>query len=125
MDLHEKLIARAEREVVVAWLIAGGLGAASLLIVLSTWKERGYLDFQIIFGIADALVVMALAIWLRRRKITPAVLLIALGVVGIGYMFREGAPLIATVPTLIAIAFYARAVSALRYLNLVRTGQPG
>ena len=122
MDLHHQLIARARRQVLAASWLGAFLGGASLVLALRTWSERGYLDFQIIFGIADSLLVLGLAIWLRRLKATPAILLVFLGMLGIAYTIREGAPLIALIPTAIAVAFYTRAVGALTYLDRVRDG---
>jgi hypothetical protein len=125
MDLHHRLIEQAERHVRAASGIALLLGTLSLLVAFRTWSQRGYIDFQIIFGIADALGVLALGFWLRRRSLIAVVLLIVLGISGIGYGIREGVPLIGAVPTLIALGFYVRALSALRFIGRSAREQRG
>jgi hypothetical protein len=100
-----------------ATLVATLLGLLSLILGAQSWRERRHLDLELLLGLLDSLVTLALAYALSRSSLPAAWALLGLAILGGAYTLWSGLPPLAILPQLVAAIFYARAVAALRFLR--------
>jgi hypothetical protein len=116
-DFRATLDVAPRRQLRSAALVATLFGLLSLILGLQSWRERRHLDLELLLGLLDALVTLALAYALSRSSLAAAWALLGLSLLGGAYTVWSGLPAVALLPPLVAAIFYARAVSALRFLH--------
>lgn len=114
----------AERAVHVAALVACVLGLLSLGVGVATWRERRYLDLEVLLGLVESVVVLGLGAWLPRRPRPAAPLLLGTSALGGGYALWSGLPWLALLPYALASLVFLRALRAARHLRTRRRATP-
>jgi hypothetical protein len=118
MRLLQPQLSAAERQVRSAALVAVLLGLLSLVVGVQSWRERRHLDLELLLGLVDSLLTLALAHALTRHLLPAAWILLGLAVLGALYtLVWLGFPLTAILPNVIGGFMYARAIPALRFLR--------
>ena len=124
MQLTDRLARTARRQVHSAALLTTLLALLSLVLGLRAWHERRHLDLELLVGLVDSCVVVALAYALSRQIRLAGWALLALGALGAAYTLWSGAPAVAILPQVVSGILTARAVAALRFLKQTRPDVP-
>lgn len=117
MRFMHSIVSDAERRVRTAVATAGLFGVLSLLLSLQSWRERLYWDLELVIGVADALLLLALAHGLARRSRASAAGMLLLTGAGAGYVLWQGLPAVALLPYALCALVYFRALLGLRELR--------
>lgn len=117
MRFMHSIVSDAERRVRTAIATAGLFGVLSLLVSLQSWRERMYWDLELVIGIADALLLLALAFGLSRRSRASAAGMLLLTGAGAGYLLWQGLPAVALLPHAFCALVYTRALRGLDELR--------
>lgn len=113
LTFAERVAARARERLRAAAVAAGLYGAFTLFLALRAWGDRPHLDVDVVVGLSDAGLVLALAALVIRGSRAAVVALLTLTVIRLAYARWNAFPLVAAIPDLAAAAFYVRALPAL------------